>query len=133
MDQHECIIKVRGFHLDYLGHVNNARYLEFLEEARWSYYENSPGVAKMSQRKLGMVIANININFRAPAVLGDSLRIVTAVKSMGTRSLVYEQTIYLNDTDKIATVAEITVVVIDLETQKSIPIDDEMKEALLSH
>ena len=27
-------IKVRGFHLDVYQHVNNARYLEFLEEAR---------------------------------------------------------------------------------------------------
>jgi thioesterase-3 len=31
--------KVRGYHLDLYGHVNNARYLEFLEEGRWSYYE----------------------------------------------------------------------------------------------
>ncbi len=28
-------IKVRGYHLDVYQHVNNARYLEFLEEARW--------------------------------------------------------------------------------------------------
>lgn len=27
-------IKVRGYHLDVYQHVNNARYLEFLEEAR---------------------------------------------------------------------------------------------------
>ena len=26
-------IKVRGYHLDVYQHVNNARYLEFLEEA----------------------------------------------------------------------------------------------------
>jgi thioesterase-3 len=34
-------IKVRGFHLDVYQHVNNARYLEFLEEARWDGLENS--------------------------------------------------------------------------------------------
>lgn len=27
-------IRVRNYHLDGYGHVNNARYLEFLEEAR---------------------------------------------------------------------------------------------------
>ena len=31
-------IPVRGYHLDVYGHVNNARYLEFLEEARWAYF-----------------------------------------------------------------------------------------------
>jgi len=33
-------IKVRGYHLDFYQHVNNARYLEFLEEARWEWLEN---------------------------------------------------------------------------------------------
>ena len=32
-------IKVRGYHLDVYQHVNNARYLEFLEEARWDGLE----------------------------------------------------------------------------------------------
>jgi len=32
-------IKVRGYHEDRFGHVNNARYLEFLEEARWAHLE----------------------------------------------------------------------------------------------
>ncbi len=27
-------IKVRGYHLDIYSHVNNGRYLEFLEEGR---------------------------------------------------------------------------------------------------
>jgi len=29
-------IKVRGYHMDFYGHINNARYLELLEEGRWS-------------------------------------------------------------------------------------------------
>lgn len=37
-------IKVRGYHLDVYQHVNNARYLEFLEEARW----DGPRTAKAS-------------------------------------------------------------------------------------
>ncbi len=35
-------IKVRGYHLDVYQHVNNARYLEFLEEARWDGLEKQP-------------------------------------------------------------------------------------------
>ncbi len=34
-------IRIRGYHLDGYGHVNNARYLEFLEEARWAYFSNT--------------------------------------------------------------------------------------------
>ena len=36
----ETIIKVHGYHLDVYQHVNNARYLEFLEEARWNALED---------------------------------------------------------------------------------------------
>lgn len=30
-------LRVRGYHLDGYGHVNNARYLEFMEEGRWAF------------------------------------------------------------------------------------------------
>ncbi len=29
-------IRVRGYHVDLFRHVNNARYLELLEEGRWA-------------------------------------------------------------------------------------------------
>lgn len=35
-------IKVRGYHLDVYQHVNNARYPEFLEEARWDSPKTAP-------------------------------------------------------------------------------------------
>ena len=38
---HTTDITVRGYHLDLYRHVNNARYLEFLEEARWQFMEDS--------------------------------------------------------------------------------------------
>ena len=34
-------VRVRNYHLDGYGHVNNARYLEFLEEARWAFLRNT--------------------------------------------------------------------------------------------
>ncbi len=35
-------IKVRGFHIDVFQHVNNARYLEFLEEAVGNGWMGNP-------------------------------------------------------------------------------------------
>ncbi len=37
---HTTEIKIRGYHLDLYGHVNHARYLEFLEDARWGMMES---------------------------------------------------------------------------------------------
>jgi len=45
-------IKVRNYHLDRFGHVNNARYLEFLEEGRWTYSEENNLVAMYENHRL---------------------------------------------------------------------------------
>ncbi len=48
-------IKVRGYHLDVYQHVNNARYLEFLEEARWDGLESSPAFHWMTSHNIAFV------------------------------------------------------------------------------
>ncbi|HAT24716.1 MAG TPA: thioesterase, partial [Pantoea septica] len=71
----QTTIKVRGYHLDVYQHVNNARYLEFLEEARWQWLEEADAFNWLQQQQLAFVVVNININYRRPAVLGDVLAI----------------------------------------------------------
>ena len=80
---HTTHIKVRGYHLDFYGHVNNARYLEFLEEARWSLLEGSVDLAQWQARGLGFVVAAITINYRRPVGLGSVLEVRTEVAKVG--------------------------------------------------
>ena len=53
-------IKVRGYHLDLYGHVNNARYLEFLEEARWAFAETNLDFDEWQRRGIAFSVVNIN-------------------------------------------------------------------------
>ncbi|MDU4093741.1 MAG: YbgC/FadM family acyl-CoA thioesterase, partial [Pantoea sp.] len=69
----QTLIKVRGYHLDVYQHVNNARYLEFLEEARWEWLEKLNAFHWLMENKLAFVVVNININYRRPALLGHVL------------------------------------------------------------
>ncbi len=73
-------IRVRGFHIDVFQHVNNARYLEFLEEARWEWLDGEPAAQWMAENQIAFIVVNININYRRPAVLGDLLRIDRTIK-----------------------------------------------------
>ena len=79
-------IKVRGFHLDVYQHVNNARYLEFLEEARWDGLENNEHFQWMTANNIAFVVVNININYRRPAVLGDRLPVPSHVIQLNGKS-----------------------------------------------
>lgn len=123
-------IKVRGYHLDVYQHVNNARYLELLEEARWRHFDNFPP-AYFTDRGWGFVVVNININYKFPAVLGDVLQIETGVVKIGNSSIVLKQDVHINGTDKQAVSAEVTFVMLDLKTRKVLPITGELKEVFI--
>ncbi|XUK72398.1 hypothetical protein ABMA09_05505 [Erwinia rhapontici] len=81
----QTTIKVRGYHLDVYQHVNNARYLEFLEEARWAWLEESEAFHWMNKLGMAFVVVNININYRRPAVMGDVLVIDSQLMTLGGR------------------------------------------------
>lgn len=123
-------IKVRGFHLDVYQHVNNARYLEFLEEARWDGLEHEEGFQWMTANNIAFVVVNININYRRPAVLGDRLTITSEMKQLNGKSGVLSQVITLAPEGQEVADALITFVCIDLKTQKALPIEGELREKL---
>jgi thioesterase-3 len=65
-------IIIRGYHLDGYQHVNNARYLEFLEEDRWACMGEE--IDYLAQQKMAWIIANIN--YRLPTMIKQHLFIV---------------------------------------------------------
>jgi len=127
---HHTKIKVRGYHLDLYSHVNNARYLEFLEEARWTFFEDRADLPAFLASGIALIVVNINIDYRHPATMNDELVIETSVKSVGNRSAVLHQCVKLVGSDKIAAQADVTVVAYDGQQQKAIPIDGQLRELL---
>ena len=125
-------ITVRGYHLDLYKHVNNSRYLEFLEEGRWDFGADKIGNGYLEDRNLGLVIVNNNINYRYPATLHDVLEIRTWIDNVGSRSYTYKQEIYLKGTDTIVLDAIVVVVVVDWDKNKAVYIDDELRDFLLN-
>lgn len=57
-------LKIREHHLDTFGHVNNAVYLEILEEARWEIVnQRGYGLDKIRATGQGPVILDIHMRF----------------------------------------------------------------------
>jgi len=126
----ETTIKVRGYHLDVYQHVNNARYLEFLEEARWAWLERMEAFHWMNNNRLAFVVVNININYRRPAVLGDLLAINSQLLQLGGKSGVIGQTVTLQPTGEAIADATLTFVCIDLRTKKAQPMTGELEQKM---
>jgi thioesterase-3 len=123
-------VKIRGYHLDVYGHVNNARYLEFLEEARWALFEEHFDIERWREKNLGFFIVSITIQYRKPVFLGDVLRITTHVSRFGTKSAVFTQQISSVKSNERVADADITFVLADLKTGRAVPIEGELREAL---
>jgi len=126
----QTTIKVRGYHLDVYQHVNNARYLEFLEEARWQWLEDVDAFHWLMDKKLAFVVVNININYRRPAVLGDVLHIESEVSQLSGKSGIISQRVLLAGDNTVVADAALTFVCIDLRTQKAVPMEGELRDRM---
>ncbi len=125
-------IKVRGYHLDLYGHVNNARYLEFLEEARWSFIEGEIDLPTWKKLGFAFTVVKITINYRRAASLGDVLDIHTRLEKLGAKSGIVRQEIDLARTGGRVADAEVVFVIVDTETGKAVPLEGEIYTALKS-
>jgi acyl-CoA thioester hydrolase len=80
--------RVRFRDLDGFGHVNNAVYLTYLEEARNALLAHL-GLAR-SVDEITMILARVEIDFRAQAGVGDALEIGVRPVRFGTKSFELE-------------------------------------------
>ncbi|WP_348944541.1 acyl-CoA thioesterase [Chitinibacter sp. FCG-7] len=112
---HETVIKVRGYHLDLYGHVNNARYLEFLEEARWAMIEDCGGVEWFSERRLALVVSRIDIRYKRAATMGDVLVIRSTLSQLREREGQITQEVVRQDNGKLVAQADVTFAAIHPE------------------
>ncbi|CBJ80757.1 conserved hypothetical protein [Xenorhabdus bovienii str. Jollieti] len=124
------IIKVRGYHIDLFQHVNNARYLEFMEEARWDLLTESDTLTWLKTNNVGFAVVNININYRLPAVFGDELEVRSSLKELRNKSGVFFQEIIRRSDNKILTDALTTFACIDLKTHKALTLEGDIQERL---
>ena len=120
-------IKVRGYHLDVFGHVNNARYLEFLEEARWALLENH--LATLASKGLAFVVVNININYRSSATLGDLVEIHSVISRFGGKSCTLTQKMIKKGSQTTVVEAEVTFVILGTDG-RPLAMEGELHEML---
>ena len=77
-------IRARFRDTDAMGHVNNAVYLTFFEEARAAYFREVMGLA--SYRDVGIILAQAACDFRSPLHAGEEIDVGVRVDRIGRKS-----------------------------------------------
>jgi acyl-CoA thioester hydrolase len=113
--------------LDVFGHVNNAVYLTYIETARIAYMREVLGVESLDD--LLVIVANVNIDFRSRAALGEVLEVGARTSRIGTKSFDLDHEIRGPDGRLVASAAT-TLVAIDYRTDTTIPVPREWRERI---
>jgi acyl-CoA thioester hydrolase len=118
--------QVRFRDLDPMGHVNNAVFLTYLEQARVAFF--SEVGAATSLEDMNMIVARVEIDFKAPVRLAQEVEISVRASRFGTKSfdLDYELRV---DGDLVAKAKSVQVAY-DYNRREPIPVPAEWREKL---
>ena len=121
--RHWLDVQTRFTDNDMLGHINNNVYFTFLDLAKLRYFSDIAGHA-IRVTDLRMVVANVNIDFIAPAYLDEQLRVWTTIVRVGNRSLTIEQRIVNFRTGETKCVARTVMAGFDPATATAAALDE---------
>ena len=76
--------RVRFRDLDPMGHVNNAVFLTYLEQARVAFFSKVGAATGLED--MNMIVARVEIDFKAPVRLGQDVEISVRASRFGTKS-----------------------------------------------
>lgn len=125
MQVYTKIIKVAHDDLDALNHVNNVRYVQWVNDIAQEHWQLK--TTSQTRKDYFWVMLNHNINYKVSAVLGETLELKTFVlKSEGVTSTRVVE-IYNLNTQKLLARSETHWCLMSQKTLRPIRIPDEIK------
>lgn len=133
--RHHLPIQVRWGDMDALGHVNNAVYLTYLEQARVDHLRRELGLWDGQSGKIGVILARVEIDFKLPLFAGDDVHVFSRVTRLGNRSIDIEQVVtrLKNKQYELAARALVTGVIFDYASNQSTPIPAEWRARIKAY
>ncbi|MDZ5810574.1 thioesterase family protein [Halorubrum sp. AD140] len=129
MSTYTTEIDVRFRDIDAMGHVNNAVYATYVEQARTEYFRDVLG-ADLS--RVSTVLASLSLDFRRPVELTDgSVAIDLDVADIGRSSVTMTHEIRVDDT--VAAEGEATLVSLDPDSGAPAPVPSAFRGEMESY
>jgi acyl-CoA thioester hydrolase len=117
-------IEVRYGDLDPQGHVNNAKYLTYLETGRIAYVKHLGLWKGGSFLDLGIILADIQITYRAPILYGQPVRVWVRVSRLGSKSLTMDYRIDESEGGIEFATGTSVLVTYNYQDAKSVPVPE---------
>jgi len=125
-------IHIRFLDIDAVGHVNNAIYLTYFEDARFAYWHD---VLNWNFEENGIIVARTEVNYLKPVLLHDKLMCYVRVVRIGNSSFDVMQ-VLVKVTDKgeeICTTGKTVCISYDYSANKSVKIPAKARARMIEH
>ncbi len=127
-------IEVRYADIDAQGHLNNAKYLTYYEQARIHYFEELGLFSKaQSFMDIGTIVADIHIRYLAPVYLGADIRVGVRTASMGNKSITLQETIVDGENGQVYADGTVVLVCFDYRVHNTIPVPDAWRQKITEY
>jgi len=105
-------IKARGYELDSYGHVNNAVFFNYFEQARWELFQDKGLLEQLTSSGLFLVVVEVNLRYQHEVKLGDEVEISTTVRKEEP-FIIFDQKMKLCSTGQPLSRAKVKSVFVD--------------------
>ena len=123
---------VRWDDLDAFGHVNNAKYLTFAQEARFLWATEEYSAAMRDSSLIEMVVARAEVDFIEPIYDGGRfVDVEVSIEKIGNSS--FNMLFIISDQGKVFAKVKTVQVAVSLETKRSRTLTDKEREFLTKY
>ncbi len=124
----ESELIVRPDDIDMFNHVHNSKYLDYVLAARYEQMDRFYGMSweKFAEQGYGWVVSKVTISFKRALKMGDQMLIRTGILDISEKGCEVQFEIINKKTGKIASDGVFEYVMIDLKTQRSCKVTQEM-------
>jgi acyl-CoA thioester hydrolase len=118
--------QVRFRDLDPMGHVNNAVFLTYIEQARVAFFAEVGAATGLEE--MNLIVARVEIDFIAPVRFGQEVEISVRASRFGTKSFDFDYVLRV-DGETVAEAKSVQVAY-DYERREPVPVPEEWRERL---
>ena len=113
-----------------MGHVNNAVYFTYFEQARAVMAETLGLRRELAQSGLGVILAYASCDYKAQIVFGDQVEVGVRLVTLGRTSFTSEFELRRVRDDAVAAVGKAVQAVFDYDSNRPTPIPDGLRAKL---
>jgi acyl-CoA thioester hydrolase len=129
---HRTFLDVRFRDIDAFGHVNNAVFSTFAEQARVQYLLDVIGAPDGFER-MPLILARLAIDFRSPIQLGERVTVESRVDRIGLRSIAMSHRIGAGPQGRLAADVHSVLVTYDYAAARPMPVPADWRDRIAAY